>query len=108
MRILRILVVRVSRACTGQHQTCVLAQFRHALSAAGHDIQADKVAALGVGPVGNIAAGGEVGGKSGLDGIEAGHQTAAVLCHVCQNALLVLQEADVAQLVHLIVADDHH
>ena len=30
-----------------------------------------------------------------------------MLCHVGQHTFLVLQEADVAQLVHLVVADDH-
>ena len=31
-----------------------------------------------------------------------------MLCHVGQHTLFVLQEADMAQLVHLIIADDHH
>ena len=57
--------------------------------------------------MGDVAAGGQLFVEGCLDGVEAGHQTTTVLCHVGQNALLILEEADVAQLVHLIVADDH-
>ena len=107
MGILRVLVVGVGGACTGQGQTAFLAQGGNALGAAGQHIQADKVTALGVGPVGDVAAGGQLGGKRGLDSVKAGHQTAAMLGHMRQHALLVLQKADVAQLIHLVVADDH-
>ena len=69
--------------------------------------QADKIAALGIGPMGNVAARSQLLIECGLHRIKAGHQTATMLCHVGQHALLVLQEADMAQLVHLIVADDH-
>ena len=31
-----------------------------------------------------------------------------MFCHVGQHTLFVLQEADMAQLVHLIIANDHH
>ena len=107
MGIVRVLVVRVSGACAGEGQAAVLAQLGHTLGAAGHDVEADEVAALGVRPVGDVAAGSQLLVEGRLDGIKAGYQTAAVLCHVGQNAFLVLEEADVTQLVHLIIADDH-
>ena len=107
MGIVRVLVVGVGGACAGQGQAAFLAQGGNALGAAGQHIQADKVTALGVGPVGDVAAGGQLGGESGLNGVKAGHQTAAMLGHMRQNTLLILQKADVAQLVHLVVADDH-
>ena len=107
MGIVRVLVVRVSGACAGEGQAAVLAQLGHTLGTAGHDVEADEVAALGVRPVGDVAAGSQLLVEGRLDGIKAGYQTAAVLCHVGQNAFLVLEEADVTQLVHLIIADDH-
>lgn len=51
--------------------------------------------------------GGQLGGKSGLDGVKARHQAAAMLGHVGEYARFVLEEADMAQLVHLVIADDH-
>ena len=57
--------------------------------------------------MGNITAGGQLSGKGGLYRVKAGHQTAAMLGHVCQHAFLIFQEADMAQLVHLVIADDH-
>ena len=107
MGIFRVFVVGVSGTGTRQGQAALLAQGCHTLGTAGHHVQADEVTALGVGPVGNVAAGGQLLGEGRLHCIEAGDQAAAVLGHVGQDAFLVLQETDVAQLVHLIVADDH-
>ena len=70
VRVLGVLVVGVCRTGTGQGQTRILAQTRHALCTAGHHIQADEVAALGVRPVGNVAAGNEVVLECSLDGID--------------------------------------
>ena len=107
MRVIGILVVGVGRAGTRQGQAAVLAQLGYALGAAGHDVQADEVTALGVRPVGDVAAGGQLLGKGGLDGVKAGHQAAAMLGHVGQDTGLILEKTDMAQLVHLVVADDH-
>ena len=107
MRVIGILVVGVGRAGTRQGQAAVLAQLGYALGAAGHDVQADEVTALRVRPVGDVAAGGQLLGKGGLDGVKAGHQAAAMLGHVGQDTGLVLEKTDMAQLVHLVVADDH-
>ena len=71
MRVIGILVVGVGRAGTRQGQAAVLAQLGYALGAAGHDVQADEVTALRVRPVGDVAAGGQLLGKGGFDGVKA-------------------------------------
>ena len=72
-------MVGIGRTGTGQGQARILAQTCHALCTAGHHIQADEVAALGVRPVGDVAAGSQLLVEGRLDGIKAGHQTVCTI-----------------------------
>src|SRR5699024_4217836 len=74
------------------------------LGQAVHGVHADKVAALGPLPGGD-AQGGDLLLQSGDHRVKLGLHDGGVLLHQLQGVGLVLQVADVAELVDLVVAD---
>ena len=99
-----ILTVGEGSSRTGEDQAGLLAPGDDLLGAALHRVEGDEVAALGVGPAADAQAA-QLLLQSILDDLKLGAEDIGVAAHMLHHAVDVLEEADVPQLIHLVVAD---
>ena len=99
---MRILAARPGRTRTGHDHTCLGAAGYHLLRTAVKCIEGDEITALRLGPSADAETA-EFALQNLLDHLELRTQDIRVLSHVLDHAVDILEEADVAQLVHLVV-----
>lgn len=102
--VLRVLMVGVRGARSGENHSGLLAQLNNSFGAAGHGHIGDEVAPLGLDP-GARPGGAHLLLQGGQHRVELGPEEGSVLVHLGLDAGGILKEAHMAQHVQLIPAD---
>lgn len=93
---------RCARSCHGD--ACAFRQCDGSFGGVRQPVEADEVSAVGIAPAGAAGAGESLFEHSG-DQFELRANDFGMLSHMFRNALSVFEEADVSELIELVVSD---